>query len=188
MQNLLLLQMMGFDFTEDLQEVKSQQASCFALEASKIIFRSKVRTVEQDEILPEGLYDMKPTDSTASQSLLLSMTEFIDNSARKRLLSLDELTKDRRVDACLISLDLEKAFDRISHRTDYMKVLGIWLGGVGACAKTWEEHIAKVRQKLGYGSTAPSPLQKFAKRHNIRKWSAHNTLETLWEKEMVDPL
>eukprot|EP00061_Rhincodon_typus_P005724 g25589.t1 len=49
MQNLLLLQTMGSDITEDLQEVKSQQTLPFASEASKIIFWSRFRTVEQDE-------------------------------------------------------------------------------------------------------------------------------------------
>ncbi|XP_060685631.1 uncharacterized protein LOC132818637 [Hemiscyllium ocellatum] len=34
-------------------------------------------------------------------------------------------------------------------RTDHLKVLGIWFGGAGACAKSWEERISKVRQKLG---------------------------------------
>eukprot|EP00061_Rhincodon_typus_P012404 g38122.t1 len=42
------------------------------------------------------LYDMKPTDSTASQSFLSSVTEVIDNSVWERLdqpLCLDEVTK-----------------------------------------------------------------------------------------------
>jgi len=49
MQNLLHLQSLGVDVKEDLQEVKSQQASLFTSEASKVIFRSRVRSVEQDE-------------------------------------------------------------------------------------------------------------------------------------------
>eukprot|EP00061_Rhincodon_typus_P006276 g26752.t1 len=49
MQNLLLLQMMGINVFTDLQEVKSQQTSLFASGASKINFRSRVRSVEQDE-------------------------------------------------------------------------------------------------------------------------------------------
>eukprot|EP00061_Rhincodon_typus_P014718 g41942.t1 len=54
------------------------------------------------------------------------------------------------VAACLISLSQEKAFDRILHmyRTDYRKVLGIWYRGARVCTKSWEEHIAKVKQKL----------------------------------------
>eukprot|EP00061_Rhincodon_typus_P002280 g17071.t1 len=35
-------------------------------------------------------------------------------------------------------------------RTDYLKVLGVWFGGAGACTKTWEERIAKLRQRLGW--------------------------------------
>eukprot|EP00061_Rhincodon_typus_P017663 g46456.t1 len=41
--------MMGVDVTEDLQEVNSQLALLFASEASKIIFWSRARTVEQDK-------------------------------------------------------------------------------------------------------------------------------------------
>eukprot|EP00061_Rhincodon_typus_P009847 g33654.t1 len=45
MQNLFLLQTMGASVMEDLQELKSQQASLFASEASKILFQSRFRTV-----------------------------------------------------------------------------------------------------------------------------------------------
>eukprot|EP00061_Rhincodon_typus_P010288 g34473.t1 len=47
MQNLLLLQTMGVDVKEDLQEVRSQKALFFASEASKIIFWSRVRSVDE---------------------------------------------------------------------------------------------------------------------------------------------
>eukprot|EP00061_Rhincodon_typus_P013684 g40214.t1 len=40
---------MGVNVTEDLQELKSHQASLFASEASKVIFHSRVYTSEQDE-------------------------------------------------------------------------------------------------------------------------------------------
>eukprot|EP00061_Rhincodon_typus_P015572 g43325.t1 len=192
---------------------------------------------------------MKPTENVASQSFLSIIMEVLDDSTWERLdqlLSLDELTKtpemiseslallrdtityvlDRGVDSCLISLDQEKAFDRILYTymwdalskmgsgegiyiwirllytnivsavsingkdgslrgvtipgsgalqvkvSLYMddvaifrpnslsvrglmsicnqfelaltaKVLVIWFRGAGACAKTWEEHIAK---------------------------------------------
>eukprot|EP00061_Rhincodon_typus_P016791 g45185.t1 len=33
-------------------------------------------------------------------------------------------------------------------RSDYLKVLGIWFEGAGVCAKTWEEHVTKAKQKL----------------------------------------
>eukprot|EP00061_Rhincodon_typus_P012337 g38006.t1 len=49
MQNLLLLQTMEVDVTVAPQEVKSHQASLFASEASKLIFWSRVHTVQQDE-------------------------------------------------------------------------------------------------------------------------------------------
>eukprot|EP00061_Rhincodon_typus_P009920 g33779.t1 len=42
--------------------------------------------------------------------------------------------------------------------SDYLKVLGLQFREAGACGKTWEEHIAKVRHNLAYGTTAPSPL------------------------------
>eukprot|EP00061_Rhincodon_typus_P017227 g45821.t1 len=50
MQELLPLQTIGFDVAEDLQQVKSQQSSFFTSEVSKIIFWSRVHTVEQDEM------------------------------------------------------------------------------------------------------------------------------------------
>eukprot|EP00061_Rhincodon_typus_P001089 g13680.t1 len=43
-----------------------------------------------------GLYDVKPTDSTASESFLSSITEVLDDGTRESLdrpLSLDELTR-----------------------------------------------------------------------------------------------
>eukprot|EP00061_Rhincodon_typus_P009384 g32853.t1 len=42
---------------------------------------------------------------------------------------------------CLISLEEEKAFDRISHMTDDLEVLGIWFRGAGA--KAWEECVRR---------------------------------------------
>eukprot|EP00061_Rhincodon_typus_P014685 g41870.t1 len=81
--------------------------------------------------------------------------------------------------ACSKVQDYEKAFDRISHTDirnvlskmgfgeeihnwiqlfyikfkgfgeDYLKVLGISFREATACAKTWEEHIAMDKQKLG---------------------------------------
>eukprot|EP00061_Rhincodon_typus_P003077 g19219.t1 len=55
--------------------------------------------------------------------------------------------QDRGLDACLISLDQEKAFDKISHVTNYLSAENMvqrdW-----ACTKSWEEHNAKTRQIL----------------------------------------
>eukprot|EP00061_Rhincodon_typus_P017798 g46662.t1 len=39
--------------------------------------------------------------------------------------------------------------NQFTGKTDYPKVLGIWFRRARACAKTWEEHVTKVRQKLG---------------------------------------
>eukprot|EP00061_Rhincodon_typus_P013434 g39808.t1 len=141
---------MGFDVTEDLQEVKSQQALLFPSEAPKIIFRPRVRTVEQVEThsrffsqkessvlsslkeedgsvtSPQSdiltisksfyarLYDMKPTHSAASQSDTIAYVQ------------------DRGVDACLIGLDQEKAFDRIlyTYMWDVLSKMGF---GEGIC-------------------------------------------------------
>eukprot|EP00061_Rhincodon_typus_P013568 g40014.t1 len=42
----------------------------------------------------------------------------------------------------------DHSFIPFTVRTDYLKVLGIWFGGVRVCTKSWEERIAKVKQKL----------------------------------------
>eukprot|EP00061_Rhincodon_typus_P006489 g27183.t1 len=42
--------------------------------------------------------------------------------------------------------------------TDYLKVLGLWLGGPGACTKSWEERIAKVKQKLVFWEHCSLPM------------------------------
>eukprot|EP00061_Rhincodon_typus_P013125 g39302.t1 len=44
----------------------------------------------------------------------------------------------------------DQSFVPFIARTDYLKMLGIWFGGAGARAQTWKEHIAKVKQKLGF--------------------------------------
>ena len=49
LQQLLLLQSRGVDVRNELQEVKGRQAWHFAANSSKIILRSRVQTVEQDE-------------------------------------------------------------------------------------------------------------------------------------------
>eukprot|EP00061_Rhincodon_typus_P000045 g10250.t1 len=41
---------------EDLREVKGQQASLFAAEVSRIIFRSRFRSLEQDETCSRLLF------------------------------------------------------------------------------------------------------------------------------------
>eukprot|EP00061_Rhincodon_typus_P011318 g36244.t1 len=43
----------------------------------------------------------------------------------------------------------DRSFIPFTVRTDYLKVLGVWFGGAGACTKTWEECVLKLRQKLG---------------------------------------
>eukprot|EP00061_Rhincodon_typus_P008542 g31244.t1 len=54
---------------EDLQDVNSQQASLFALEASKIIFRSTVHTVQQDETCSCFFFQKVQEESSVLSSL-----------------------------------------------------------------------------------------------------------------------
>ncbi|KAJ1212636.1 hypothetical protein NDU88_000291 [Pleurodeles waltl] len=115
-----------------------------------------------------------------------------------------EYVKSRKVPTALVSLDQEKAFDRVSHefmdrtlralglgdffcdvfgkasgakinsaksetllfghwtptrdplpfpiKQDFLKILGVWFGGKGAAEKSWEERLAKTKQKLGLWS------------------------------------
>eukprot|EP00061_Rhincodon_typus_P014023 g40784.t1 len=71
--------------------------------------------------------------------------------------------QDRRVDVCVISLDQEKAFDRILHTYMWDDRLPegagnkVWRGR--ACSKSWEERIVKLRQKLGFWEHLSSPMQ-----------------------------
>eukprot|EP00061_Rhincodon_typus_P007852 g29951.t1 len=105
---------------------------------------------------------------------------------------------------------VNQSFIPFTVRTDYLKVLGIWFRGAGLCAKTSEECITKVRQKLGRWEHRSLAIMgknlvirsellsvllyvKFVKENNfdhksIRKWSAWSVLENLQEKERVDLL
>eukprot|EP00061_Rhincodon_typus_P017593 g46352.t1 len=119
------------------------------------------------------LYDTKPSDSTVSQSFLSFIMEALDNSTWERLdqpFSLDELTKafesfeKNKIPGSnglpakfylvlwdIIGQDLLEVYNSMllsGSMTDYLKVLRIWFGGARACAKSWEERIAKVRQEL----------------------------------------
>eukprot|EP00061_Rhincodon_typus_P012970 g39045.t1 len=42
----------------------------------------------------------------------------------------------------------DRSFIPFTIMKDYLMVLGIWCGGAGPSTKAWEEHIAKVKQKL----------------------------------------
>eukprot|EP00061_Rhincodon_typus_P016697 g45048.t1 len=250
MQNLLLLQTKGVDVMEDLQEVKSLQASLFASEASKIIFRSRVGSVEQDETclcfffqkvyressvisslkeedglvmssqsdilrisksLNAGLYDMKPTDSTAFQSFLSSSTEILDDITwaffhfvwRSKL---DKVQRD------IIYKELDKGGRNISNST-LTRMATFGCGCIKLCidpryANTkchylLRFYLSPVLQKIGLASllwntpsswTIPyhlSFVEEFVRKNtfdhkSIKQGSAHSILETLREKERVD--
>eukprot|EP00061_Rhincodon_typus_P002744 g18349.t1 len=69
MQNPILLQMIGVNVMADLQEVKSQQSSLFASEASKFMFWSRVRTVEQDETCSSFFFQKVHKESSVFSNL-----------------------------------------------------------------------------------------------------------------------
>eukprot|EP00061_Rhincodon_typus_P004950 g23801.t1 len=79
-----------------------------------------------------------------------------DRQSVRRLLSICdqfELASGAKVnrgksEAMFFSNWADRSFIPFTVRTDYLKVLGVWFGGAGACTKTWEEHITKLRQKL----------------------------------------
>eukprot|EP00061_Rhincodon_typus_P014700 g41904.t1 len=127
---------MWVDVTEDLQEVKNQQASPFASEASKVIFWSRVHTMEQDETCSrtmsesmrkgvniliykqkgerEEIRNWQPISLLNADYKILSKVIASQNNLREPRTS-QGYVQDSGVDACLISLDQEKAFDRVSH-------------------------------------------------------------------------
>eukprot|EP00061_Rhincodon_typus_P018125 g47156.t1 len=104
MQSLPLLQTMGVGVTEDLQVVKSQQASLFASEASKVIFRSRIHSVLTSAL--ELVIHLNQTYAKPGRKLVESLALIRDAIA---------YVQDRGMDACLISLDQEKGFDRVLH-------------------------------------------------------------------------
>eukprot|EP00061_Rhincodon_typus_P012689 g38582.t1 len=65
MQSLLMLQMMGVNVMEDLQKLKSP----FASEASKIIFLTRVCTVEQDEMCSHFFFQKVHEESSVFSNL-----------------------------------------------------------------------------------------------------------------------
>eukprot|EP00061_Rhincodon_typus_P007334 g28934.t1 len=68
MQNLLLLQSMaGVNVKQDIQEVKSQQALLFA--SSKIVFHSRVHSVEQDEMFSGFFFEKVHKENSVLSSL-----------------------------------------------------------------------------------------------------------------------
>eukprot|EP00061_Rhincodon_typus_P007231 g28736.t1 len=104
---------------EDLQEVESQQTLFFALEASKIIFQSRVHTMEQDEMcfhffLPEDYKILsKAIANRVRSSLGLGIhpdqtCAVLGKMISETLTLLRDMITDVQyngVDACLINLD-----------------------------------------------------------------------------------
>eukprot|EP00061_Rhincodon_typus_P014479 g41516.t1 len=199
-QSLLPLQLMGVD--GDLQEVKSQQASLFASEALKIIFRSRICTVEQDAVCSCFFFQKRGLPVTAvlyyyilwkrlDQPLRLNeLTKTLEFFEKNKLpevtacqlratseslaLLRDPIAyvHDNGVHTCLISMDHEKAFDRISHKhmwgglskiCNWIRLLKV--AGYVACTKTWEVHVAKVSQTKGVHSVSLH-IQIYPKEHN----------------------
>eukprot|EP00061_Rhincodon_typus_P003448 g20094.t1 len=99
--------------------------------------------------LTKALESFEKNKTSRSDGLLAELYSALwDLICQNLLEGYDVYMQDTGVDTCLINLDQEKAFDRMSHMTDYPKVLGIWFGRAGAYAKTWEERVLKMRQKL----------------------------------------
>eukprot|EP00061_Rhincodon_typus_P014277 g41205.t1 len=131
---------MGVDVTEDLlEQVKSQQASLFASETSTLIFQSRVRTMEQKETFLCSFFQKTHRESSVLSSLKEKDGSVITNQVKfplgsvihpdqagtvpgtkisESLVLLRDMisyVSDRGVNACLISLNQEKAFDKIFH-------------------------------------------------------------------------
>eukprot|EP00061_Rhincodon_typus_P011540 g36626.t1 len=142
--------MMGVDVTEDLQEVKSQQALLFASVASNIVFQSSARIVEEDEMCSHFFFQ-----KVHREKFVLSSLKEEDGSvasSQSVILRIRRLDDMKLTDSVASQLFLSSIMEVLegSKRTDYLKVLGIRFRGAGADTKSWEERIAKVRQKLGF--------------------------------------
>eukprot|EP00061_Rhincodon_typus_P008890 g31926.t1 len=143
---------------KDPEEVKSQQASIFTSEASKIIFQFRVCTVEQDEPLAESIrIDVSLSgvtipgrgDLQIKTSLYIGeVTIFCSNPLSvRRFMSICNQFEPAS-GAKVIRDNIEPVYfgnlaDESSIpfpvRTDYLKVLGIWFSVAWTRSKSWEE-------------------------------------------------
>eukprot|EP00061_Rhincodon_typus_P016808 g45211.t1 len=129
----------GVHVMEDLQEVKNQQVSLFAWEASKIIFQSRVHTMEQDE-----MKDMSMRGATIPGSRGLQVKAslyrddvtvfYLDPLSVNRLMSICDQFKqasgakvNRGNNKAMFSGNrANQSFIPFIIRADYLKMLGIW--------------------------------------------------------------
>eukprot|EP00061_Rhincodon_typus_P015256 g42829.t1 len=138
MQNLVLRQIMRTNIKEDLQKVKSHQALIFVLEASKIIFHSRIHPMEQVEMCLsfffQKLSSLKEDDDStmSSQSDILRIshsfyarlynTKPTDSMAFRSFLSFITEVLDDRTQESLSLDELTKVVESLeknkTHRSD----------------------------------------------------------------------
>eukprot|EP00061_Rhincodon_typus_P008705 g31559.t1 len=143
MQNLLLLQTMGVNVMDYLRRLRASKPRSLPQEASKIIFRSRVCSVERDKMCSRLL--------EVYNSMLLSDT--MSESMRKGIIILIYQQKAQGGNQKLVANIIAECrlqnpkFITNQVRTDYLKVLGTWHRGARACTKS-RECITKVKRKL----------------------------------------
>eukprot|EP00061_Rhincodon_typus_P012225 g37827.t1 len=137
MQNPLRLQMMGVDVMEDLQETNSQQALLFALEASKIIFQSRVHSMEQDETCSRFLFQKVHRESSALSSLkkeaglYLALCDLIDQDLLEVYdnmllagITCESMRKDYKILSKVIANWVRSALGSVNHPDQICAVPG----------------------------------------------------------------
>eukprot|EP00061_Rhincodon_typus_P015113 g42612.t1 len=196
MQNLLMLQTMGVDVKEDLQEVKSQE----------VLENSTWEKLDQPSPLDEltnVLESLEKNKTPRSNSLLDELYSALWDLIGQDLLEIYNMHKPMSIcdqfklasgakvnqgktEAMFFGNWADRSFIPFTIRTDYLKVPRKQFGGSGMCEKSWEERITKVRQKLGFWEH--HFLSIVGKTFIIRKWLACSVLKTLREKEREDPI
>ncbi|KAJ1175683.1 hypothetical protein NDU88_000970 [Pleurodeles waltl] len=166
LQELNDLQLRGWDVMNPLEAVKKELSEHFHDESRRIIFHSKLLT---EYIRKNPNIRGIPTPGDAKKEV--KCTLYMDNvtlfcTDGKSVQALLETCKDfGKASGAKINMDKSQAklfgcWDLCNKPLPFLieaglvKILGIWFGGPGAAAKSWNKRLAKVQQKLGLWSSS----------------------------------
>eukprot|EP00061_Rhincodon_typus_P014195 g41073.t1 len=174
---------MEVDVMEDLQEVKSQQALVFALEASEIIFWSLVFSVEQDKMSLRFFLQKMHKQKSALSSLKEEDGSVSSSQSARH-------PEDQYCQTISLPAELYSAlWDLIGQ--DLLK--GVQQYASGSVVKDGSGLVATEPPSSKTVPYYKSFVEKFAKKNtfgqkSIKKWSIRSVLKTLRKKERLDPV